>query len=106
MKKIKVLDCTFRDGGYYNNWNFNKTTINNYINKINKSNVDVVEIGFRFLSKKIINGDFAYSSDDFVKKLVFDKKIDLAIMLNASEILKSNNYKKQFIKKKFSKLKL
>tara|TARA_Y100000389_G_scaffold82236_1_gene78816 strand:+ start:21336 stop:22901 length:1566 start_codon:yes stop_codon:yes gene_type:complete len=106
MKKIKVLDCTFRDGGYYNNWNFNKTTINNYINKINKSNVDVVEIGFRFLSKKIINGDFAYSSDDFVNKLVFDKKIDLAIMLNASEILKSNNYKKQFIKKKFSKIKI
>ena len=23
MKKIKVLDCTCRDGGYYNLWNFN-----------------------------------------------------------------------------------
>ena len=20
-KKIKILDCTLRDGGYYNNWN-------------------------------------------------------------------------------------
>lgn len=23
MKNTKVLDCAFRDGGYYNNWNFN-----------------------------------------------------------------------------------
>ena len=21
-KDIKILDCTLRDGGYYNNWNF------------------------------------------------------------------------------------
>ena len=21
-KKIEVLDCTLRDGGYYNNWDF------------------------------------------------------------------------------------
>ena len=24
MKNIKILDCTLRDGGYYNNWNFSK----------------------------------------------------------------------------------
>ena len=21
-KKVNILDCTFRDGGYYNNWDF------------------------------------------------------------------------------------
>ncbi len=23
---IKILDCTLRDGGYYNNWDFKKKT--------------------------------------------------------------------------------
>ena len=29
MKNIKVLDCTLRDGGYVNNWNFGKSNIKN-----------------------------------------------------------------------------
>ncbi len=52
MKKIKILDCTFRDGGYYNNWNFKKKVVSEYIDKINKSNIDVIEVGFRFIEKK------------------------------------------------------
>ena len=24
MNKIKILDCTLRDGGYYNNWDFSR----------------------------------------------------------------------------------
>ena len=52
-KNIKVLDCTFRDGGYYNNWRFDKKTIIEYIKAINNSNIDVVEIGFRFLQKNL-----------------------------------------------------
>jgi len=26
-KTIKILDCTIRDGGYLNNWNFDKKTV-------------------------------------------------------------------------------
>ena len=29
--KINLLDCTLRDGGYYNNWFFNKELINEYL---------------------------------------------------------------------------
>ena len=29
--KIKILDCTLRDGGYYNNWEFKKDLINEYL---------------------------------------------------------------------------
>ena len=32
--KVKILDCTLRDGGYYNNWSFNKKFINNYLRTI------------------------------------------------------------------------
>ena len=26
-RNLKILDCTLRDGGYYNNWNFKKNLI-------------------------------------------------------------------------------
>ena len=29
MSNVKVLDCTLRDGGYINNWNFGEKSIFN-----------------------------------------------------------------------------
>jgi 4-hydroxy 2-oxovalerate aldolase len=43
---ITTLDCTLRDGGYINNWRFNLNFLNNYIETMNKINIDYVEIGF------------------------------------------------------------
>ena len=31
MKKISLLDCTLRDGGYYTNWNFNVEMVKDLI---------------------------------------------------------------------------
>ena len=45
---IKILDCTLRDGGYYNNWQFSKKFIQNYIDHISRTEVDYIEIGFIF----------------------------------------------------------
>lgn len=43
---IKLLDCTLRDGGYINDWNFGKDTIYESIKNLENSNVDILEIGF------------------------------------------------------------
>ena len=47
--KIINLDCTFRDGGYYNNWFFKKSDIDFYIKNIFKTKNKYIEIGFRFM---------------------------------------------------------
>ena len=39
MKNLTILDCTLRDGGYYNNWNFSKDFINDYLKTIYKSGI-------------------------------------------------------------------
>ena len=44
--KIKLLDCTLRDGGYINDWNFGYHTIRNVIRQLVDSQVDYVEVGF------------------------------------------------------------
>ena len=36
MKKIEIIDCTFRDEGYYNSWFFNKQLVQRYINDLGK----------------------------------------------------------------------
>ena len=52
IDSINVLDCTFRDGGYYNNWEFNLKTIKNYFKFIKQVNINYVEIGFFTIKKK------------------------------------------------------
>ena len=43
---ISLLDCTLRDGGDINNWNFGKKQIDGIVEKLNKTNVEIVELGF------------------------------------------------------------
>ena len=43
---IKLLDCTLRDGGYINNWDFGFQVICNVIKKMVEAEVDYVEVGF------------------------------------------------------------
>ncbi len=52
MGNIKVLDCTLRDGGYVNNWNFGKLSIDNIITQLLSSKVDVIECGFLSQTKE------------------------------------------------------
>ena len=33
--KPKILDCTLRDGGYYTNWDFDETIVEQYIQHTN-----------------------------------------------------------------------
>ena len=46
MDRIRLLDCTLRDGGYINDWKFGEKPIHDMIDKLEKTNVDILEIGF------------------------------------------------------------
>ena len=69
MKKIYHLDCTLRDGGYYNNWNFSIELIEKYLQSMAEIKIDYVEIGFRSLEKKEFRGACAYSTDEFLNSI-------------------------------------
>lgn len=43
---MRLLDCTVRDGGYINDWNFGNKTIKNIFKKLVAAGVDIVEVGF------------------------------------------------------------
>ena len=46
MRQISLLDCTLRDGGFLNDWDFGYQTANSIFRRLVKSNVDIIEIGF------------------------------------------------------------
>ena len=43
---IKILDCTLRDGGYVNDFDFGKENISKIIKGLHTANTDLIEIGF------------------------------------------------------------
>lgn len=43
----KICDCTIRDGGYLNNWNFDIKIVRQIYRALSKSGVDYVELGYR-----------------------------------------------------------
>lgn len=46
MKRVNILDCTLRDGGYLINSQFGNTAIKGSIRGLTESGVDVIECGF------------------------------------------------------------
>ncbi|MCA9408088.1 MAG: hypothetical protein H6755_07255 [Candidatus Omnitrophica bacterium] len=44
---FEILDCTIRDGGYLNNWNFEKKLIKEVYRNVSRSGVNFIEIGFK-----------------------------------------------------------
>lgn len=68
-KTIKILDCTLRDGGYVNDWNFGYNNISNIIQNINASGIDFIECGF--MTDKEYNPDKSlYNSLEQLHRLI------------------------------------
>ena len=46
MADIKLLDCTLRDGGYVNDWQWGFGSARRIIQTLTRAGVDIVEVGF------------------------------------------------------------
>lgn len=84
---IKLLDCTLRDGGYYNSWNFSEQLIADYLDAMAAAGVDIVELGLRSLGKSGFRGACAYTTDDFLARLEIPGELEVGVMVNAAELL-------------------
>jgi 4-hydroxy 2-oxovalerate aldolase len=89
QKSIKILDCTLRDGGYYNNWDFSPTIIENYLSAVAEANIDFVELGLRNFAKPGFLGAFAYTTEDFINQMELPEGPSYGVMVDAKTILSS-----------------
>jgi len=87
-----ALDCTFRDGGYYNEWKFDVGLANRYLHVMENSGLDAIEIGFRSPGKH----NFVNVSDEFIDGELFVPDVSyFGVMVNNNE-MNSKVIKKEF----------
>ena len=87
--KTLLLDCTLRDGGYYNNWDFDSNLITDYLDAMSALKVDFVEIGLRSLKNEGFKGGCAFSTDAFIESLAIPIELTdkIGVMVNGSELI-------------------
>lgn len=89
LDKIVLLDCTLRDGGYYNNWDFDRNLVESYLQAASASGINAVELGFRLLPKPFFVGAYGYTTDRFLEGLNIPRGLMPGVMINASDFLKA-----------------
>lgn len=86
-KRLNILDCTFRDGGYYNDWDFSPEVVAAYLKACSTSGLSMLELGFRFMPHGRFFGAHAHTTDEFLSSLPLPDNIPIAVMVNAKEML-------------------
>ena len=80
-KQINILDCTLRDGGYVNDFNFSNRDIKRTIKKLLKSNIEIIECGFLDSQKGKENDCTRFKTYEVLENLVGD------LTLNENQLL-------------------
>jgi 4-hydroxy 2-oxovalerate aldolase len=83
---MKILDCTIRDGGYYTNWDFDRSLVKTYLKSFNLLPVDYLEVGYRNPEQNGYYGEYYFcppSTLEFLKKHTNKK---LAIIINEKDV--------------------
>ncbi len=85
---IQILDCTLRDGGYVNNWEFGEETIYSILSKLIEANIDIIECGFLSNKKSTTKDISIYNDLAFINQTLatLTKKNNLACMINFGEV--------------------
>lgn len=87
VKKFHILDCTLRDGGYYNFWDFNDNVVSSYVEAMNHLPIDYLEIGYRNNPSDEYLGKFGYTPVPVLKQIRKQCTKKLALMINEKSTL-------------------
>ena len=94
---MEILDCTFRDGGYVNDWQFSGSLVQHYKEALQQSPITKVEIGFRSLERNSQFGLYAYTPPSEV--MTFRSSLpgkQIGIMINSKELLKADSFQRNW----------
>ncbi len=90
-KEIRVTDCTIRDGGLINKWQFSHELVRKVFEAVNQSGVDYMELGYR-ASKKMFDpkeyGPWRFTTDEDVREVIGDTpvKVKLGVMVDIGRV--------------------
>jgi len=89
--KVTVLDCSVRDGGLINKWQFDDDMVRAVFKAVDASGVDYMEIGYR-ASEKMFSpdeyGPWRFSKDDKIREIIGDStpNAKLGVMIDIGRV--------------------
>jgi 4-hydroxy 2-oxovalerate aldolase len=93
-EKIKLLDCTIRDGGLINNHEFEFQFVRNVYKAVSDAGVDYMEMGYKN-SKRLFSPDkfgaWKFCDDDDIKRVIdgldgTERRTKIAIMVDVGRV--------------------
>lgn len=87
MSEIKVLDCTLRDGGYYNSWDFSEEVLTDYLKAVVNARIDMIELGLRNFSANEFKGAHAFTTETFINSLDLPIGPEYGVMVDAKTVI-------------------
>lgn len=87
-----ILDCTIRDGGYINNWQFTNEQVRECYRACSNAGIDYMEIGFRNFNKSELRkkyGETFFCDESYLNNLIGDIdgcKLAVMVTINAFDI--------------------
>ena len=90
-EKIRVLDCTIRDGGLINNHDFDRRFVRETYKAVSAAGVDYMEMGYKN-SKRLFSqkeyGLWKFCDDDEIKRVIegIESKTKISIMTDVDRV--------------------
>ena len=69
VREVEIMDCTLRDGGYINDWQFGHDNMVNIFERVVESGVEYIEIGFLDERRRFDLNRTIMPSTDSVEKI-------------------------------------
>lgn len=90
-EKIKVFDCTIRDGGLINNHDFDRRFVREVYKALSEAGVDYMEIGYKNSKKLFSEKDFGpwkFCDDEEIKKVTdgIKSKTTISVMVDVGRV--------------------
>ncbi|MEO5580315.1 MAG: hypothetical protein ABIR58_06620 [Gemmatimonadaceae bacterium] len=83
---IDVLDCTLRDGGYQNAWDFPDELVGKYLRALEATGCRYVEMGYRACATDSLAGRYRYSPDHLLKSHCSGLGLTVAVMIDGKAL--------------------
>jgi 4-hydroxy 2-oxovalerate aldolase len=80
--QIKVLDCTIRDGGLNNKWQFSDEIVRKVFLALSAAGVDYMEMGYKSSEKyfsRADHGAWKFCTEEDIKRIVGDVETDMKL---------------------------
>ncbi len=110
---VKILDCTLRDGGYINDFEFGFENIKNIVSNLIDANVDFIECGFLKTGKDykknstIYNNIFEFLNLVKIENKELNKSTNYCLMINFGDVdiqkIEKNKFDNLFLRISFKK---